>query len=1002
MKKCVIIGSGLGGLSTGVVLAKNGYDVTILEQAGQIGGCLQCFSRNGVKYETGMHFAGSLDDGQVLSNYFNFLEIKDKIALKRLDTEAYNVVSLQGERFAFPNGREAFIDYFSKRFPSQHDNLECYCDLVERVACQSPFRNLQSVSGDRPIDGDLFLRSVDEVLNETISDPLLREVLVGNISLYAAERGKTPFSTHAFIFDFYNQSSFRTVGGSDGIAKALADTFLRHGGKIRTHCKATKVLFDGKIAKGVEIATGEVFEADLVVSDIHPQQLLQLVDGNVFTEAYRSRVSSMENTTSVFSLFLRFKKGTMPYMNSNFYGFRTDSPWKMTGRIDEAWPKGYLYMHHCLEPNPEYAQNGVVLAYMDMDAVKPWNDTSIGHRGDAYVAFKQQMAERLLDAVEKDFPNIRDCVESFNVATPLTYRDYTLTPDGSMYGLAKDITMGVAGRVSFKTKSPNLFLVGQNINSHGLLGVLVGSMSVCSNVLGEEVLHKQMLEANRKTVVVVGGGLGGLVTGALLAKENYKVTVLEKNAIIGGGLQCFKRKGIEFETGMHIFGGFNEGGSMFKLFSYLGIMDKIALRPTDDDAFDVVTIEEDGATYRLPKGREKYVAYLASCFPDEKDNIKAFVDKIFELSEEEDLYYLREGELFNINHSDTFVMAYDKLISAYFSNPKLKALLTYTAPLFDGVQGETPAFMYALLNVLHINGTSQFVGHSQQMAEALKEVIEAAGGQVLPNKEVTQIEIEDRKVAFVRTSDGETYKADSYISDIHPDALLRIIDPKAFPMSFKKRIQSIPESYSSFKVFIKFKDKSFPYFNHASYLIDNYNIKIDSAHALQDEWPHGLMFVTPPVEAQDEFARTMVVVCVMNYDWVKSWDGTRLGHRGEEYEQWKQTMLDQVIGKLEKHFPDFRNCIDFAFASSPLTIRDYYGNPRGSNFGFHKDCNDLMLSQMSVFTKVKNLYLTGQNVNIHGFCGVSLTAIQTAEALVGHNSIVRKINHNESIKSQKT
>ena len=91
--------------------------------------------------------------------------------------------------------------------------------------------------------------------------------------------------------------------------------------------------------------------------------------------------------------------------------------------------------------------------------------------------------------------------------------------------------------------------------------------------------------------------------------------------------------------------------------------------------------------------------------------------------------------------------------------------------------------------------------------------------------------------------------------------------------------------------------------------------------------------------------------------------------------------------------PDFRDCIEFVFASSPLTIRDYYGNKKGSNYGFQKDSNNLMLSQLSVFTKVKNLYLTGQNVNIHGFCGVSLTAIETAEALVGYNTIVRKINN---------
>ena len=95
---------------------------------------------------------------------------------------------------------------------------------------------------------------------------------------------------------------------------------------------------------------------------------------------------------------------------------------------------------------------------------------------------------------------------------------------------------------------------------------------------------------------------------------------------------------------------------------------------------------------------------------------------------------------------------------------------------------------------------------------------------------------------------------------------------------------------------------------------------------------------------------------------------------------------------MERMYPGFRDSIDFAFASSPLTIRDYYGNKEGSNYGFQKDSDNLMLSQMSVATKVKNLYLTGQNVNIHGLCGVSLTAIETAEALVGHNTIVHKIN----------
>lgn len=996
MKKCIIIGSGLGGLSTGVILAKNGYEVTILEQASQVGGCLQCFTRDGVKFETGMHFIGSLDDDQVLSYYFNYLEIKDKVQFNRLDTQAYDVVALNGERFAFPNGREAFIEKFAQRFPSQRENLERYCDLVEHVASLSPFRDLQhSVDESRFIDDKLLFQSLSEVIDETITDPLLREVLVGNLSLYAAQRDKTPFATHAFIFDFYNKSAFRIVGGSDAIVKALRQVLEQYGGTILTRHKVTQVLVDGKKATGVVTEKGETFAADEVISDINPKQLVDLVAPSVFTEAYKSRIKDIPDTISVFSLFLRFKEGAMPYNNSNFYGFHTDSPWKMSGTIDNTWPQGYLYMHHCHEPHPTTAKGGVVLAYMSMDAMKQWNNTNIGHRGDDYERFKHDMAERLIEAVEQDFPGFRASLADYYAATPLTYRDYTLTPEGSIYGLAKNVN-NIADRVSFKTKVSNLLLVGQNINSHGMLGVLVGTMTVCQHLLGEEKVLQQMVEANRKHIVVIGGGLGGLVSGALLAKEGYKVTVLEKNAIIGGGLQNFKRKGVSFPTGMHVFGGFNETGQLRKLFSYLGIMDRLSLRAMDENGYDVVKVLEDGAVYRLPKGKEHFINYLAEAFPAEKDNIRAYVEKIYALSQEEDLFYLRErpSQVF-MSVSEDAILPYDELMDRYISDPKLKGLLAYMNPLFGGVPGTTPAFMAALLGVLHIGGTYQFVGGSQQMADLLKEVIEAAGGQVLANEEVVNIEVEDHEVKKVVTRKGNTYRANGYISDVHPDMLLRLVGEKAFPVSFKKRLQSIPETYSSFKVYVKFKDNAFPYFNHTCYCLTGYDPKFDLNMLRQSAWPHGLMYYTPAVEDQGEFAETMVIIGEMPFAWVKPWEDTKTGRRGEAYEKWKQQMTEQMLVFMEQLYPGFRDHIDFVTASSPLTIRDYYGNKEGSNYGFLKDSHNIMLSQMSVFTKVKNLFLTGQNVNIHGLCGVSLTAIQTAEAFLEPNAIVRKINKTE-------
>ena len=990
MKNCVIIGSGLGGLSTGVALAKNGYRVTILEQAAQIGGCLQCFYRDGVKFETGMHFVGSLDDHQVLSNYLNYLGIKDKISFSRLDSNGYDVVSLQGERFAFPNGRDAFLDVFTQRFPSQKENLQRYCELVEQVASMSPFRDLTHTERPLPAHSELLQKTINEIIDDTICDPLLREVLASNLSLYAAQRDKTPFATHAFIFDFYNTSAFRIVGGSDTIVKALYETLLQHGGRVLTQHKVTRILVEDKKATGIVTDDGQTFAADVVISDINPKQMVDLVNSKVFTEAYRSRVKSIADTTSVFSLFLRFKENTVPYQNYNFHGFQTDSPWKMNGHIDETWPQGYLYMHHCHEANQRYARGGVVLAYMSMDELQRWKDTTIGHRGTDYETFKRKMAERLLDAVEKDFPDIRNHIAAYYTATPLSYRDYTLTPKGSVYGLAKNVN-NIADRVSFKTKVPNLLLVGQNINAHGMLGVLVGTMTVCQHLLGEETVKSQMIEANRKSTVIIGGGLGGLVTGALLAKEGYKVTVLEKNAIVGGGLQTFKRYGVSFPTGMHIFGGFEKGGNLYKLFDYLGIMERLSLQPTDDDAFDVVYVAEDGNTFRFPKSKTKVVEYLSTLFPEEKEDIQAYFDRLFELSEEEDLFYLRESHPYSMaNVSDDFTRPYNELIDRYITHPKLKGLLTYLSPLFGGVEGMTPAYLNALLSVLHIAGTFQFAGGSQQMVNALCNVIEETGGRVIANEEVTRIQVENHQVTAVVSKQGNIYHADSYISDVHPDILLRISDEKAFPIAFKKRIAEIPESESCFKVYVKFKDKTFPYLNHANYYLEKYN---SHHNQLPEDWPNGLMFVTPPQEHQGDFATTMVIIAPMDYAWVLPWEKTLTGHRGETYEQWKQAMTDKMLDRMTRLYPDFRDCIEFVFASSPLTIRDYYGNKKGSNYGFQKDSNNLMLSQLSVFTKVKNLYLTGQNVNIHGFCGVSLTAIETAEALVGYNTIVRKINN---------
>lgn len=496
-KKVAIIGSGLGGLSSGVILAKNGYDVTVLEQDARIGGCLQCFRRRGVKFETGMHFVGSAGKGEILDKMWRYLEIDDKLTLSRLDTGRYNVVLLEGHPFEFANGKEAFIDKMSACFPSQADNLRKYYDIVESVSASSSLHTLKYGEADDAVNLKYQLMPVNEVIEQTVTDPLLQKVLVGDLPLYAAERGKTPFSTHAFIMDFYNRSSFRFVGGSDAVADALVGVIGKYGGEVRRRCKVTRIVCGHTRATGVEVNGEEWLAADYVISATHPKRIMEMLRGtDLIRPVFRSRIESIPQTVGGFSVYLHFKENAVPYMNHNFFGYNTDTPWGCEDYDELTWPKGYLYMHICDSPSPRFAKAGVILSYMKWEEFDKWKDTSTGHRGCDYEAFVAGRARKLIASVGRHFPGLEDGIACFYTSSPLTYRDYLGTERGGIYGCAKDVALGIAGRVPHKLRIPNVFMTGQNINSHGMLGTIIGSMITCGEFLTPRYMYEKILEAN--------------------------------------------------------------------------------------------------------------------------------------------------------------------------------------------------------------------------------------------------------------------------------------------------------------------------------------------------------------------------------------------------------------------------------------------------------------------------------------------------------------------------
>ena len=493
-KSVIIIGSGLGGLTCGYILAKNGYCVKVLEKNAQLGGCLQTFVRRGAKFETGMHYIGSIEEGQLLHKFFKYLRLLPDVRLRPLDTSAYDLISIGGERFPYANGAENFTEQLAKYFPKERNSLNNYWKAIREATASSPLHALRTTNEPIILNPDHVKQSYDVFLEKITDNELLRLVLAGNLPLYAGERGKTPMYIGAFINDFYNRSTYRIAGGSETVAQSLVRSICAMGGEVLSNSEVVKINCNDKQAVSVSLKNGATVEGDYFISNTHPARMVEMLsETNLVRKSYCDRIKALNNTISNFTVYIHFKKNTVPYLNSNFYHYDTPADvWRGKNYIRETYPKSFLYMHLCSSENQQYVDTAVLISYMNFDDVAQWAGTKVGHRGADYEAFKQEKADKLLDLLENQLPGTRQNIEHFYTSTPLTYLDYTGTERGAMYGVLRDCNESIHSLVSQRTRIPNLFQTGQNVNSHGVLGVIIGSILTSGELIGVNTIVEQI------------------------------------------------------------------------------------------------------------------------------------------------------------------------------------------------------------------------------------------------------------------------------------------------------------------------------------------------------------------------------------------------------------------------------------------------------------------------------------------------------------------------------
>jgi len=500
-----------------------------------------------------------------------------------------------------------------------------------------------------------------------------------------------------------------------------------------------------------------------------------------------------------------------------------------------------------------------------------------------------------------------------------------------------------------------------------------------------------------KTVIIIGGGLGGLCTGCLLCKEGYRVTVLERHNKIGGGLHTFKRKDTIYETGMHYIGALQSGGVLQRFFSYLGIFDSLQIKPLGTDTFDVVYVKEDHRKFPIGLGKENFIAHWAEAFPEERENIRKYTEAIYAVADRFPLCNLRVSDHSSLEmfFDESIVMPVADFIAKYIKNPKLQKLLAWNNPLYGGDAYRTPIYVHAIINHLFIEGASRFVGGSQQLADLMSQVILDHGGTIVCDDGVEQLVVKNRKIEYAVTQKGKRYAADTYISSLHPEMTIHLLDdPAQLPKAYRNRLETMSNTYSAFVVFLKMKKETFPYYNHNLYFVEDYDEIWNVGQYKQQEWPVGIMLMTAPKSKQEEkWADTIIVSCLMRYDDVRQWENSTRGKRPQEYLDFKKNHEKKVLDKLKYYFPDIENQLESVFSASPLTIKDYTGSKDGSLYGYTKDYQRLECAHVSPSTKISNLFLTGQNINLHGILGVPLNAIITVGVITGkYNEIIRKID----------
>jgi all-trans-retinol 13,14-reductase len=482
----IIIGSGLSGLTSALLLARSGRRVLILEQHAKPAPVVSGFSRGGLYFDSGFHYAGGLGEGGAFRPLFRHLGLEDKLELFPFAPQGFDRlhISATGETCSLPVGFEAIKTKLGSQFPAVRAKIDRYIDEIAVSWTKFPYLDLDKDFADFSMES-VHGGSLSERLLEFAAYPLLQSQLSMHCLLYGFLPDSTSTTLNSLVAGSYYHSAHGIVGGGRALIAALLDLLADAGVEIRCRAEVTAILATVDAVNGVCLAAGEEVIAKEVVATMNPALLPGLLPKGGLRPVYRKRLETLRQTPSAYIVFAKSRVSLELLRRSNL--FVQPQAGIFSYVASQPLEERPFYLTAAGQGNDEDIKGLIGIVPASYAEVSEWETVEKRHSA-GYSAQKKKIGERLLTLFAANCPELAE-LELLELATPLTLHDYSLAPEGAVYGVGH--FLGQYNPYPL-TRLPGLFLSGQAIAAPGFLGAVAAGYLTCGSILGHEHLRREI------------------------------------------------------------------------------------------------------------------------------------------------------------------------------------------------------------------------------------------------------------------------------------------------------------------------------------------------------------------------------------------------------------------------------------------------------------------------------------------------------------------------------